>query len=73
MNCDIANMGNTDQVPVYLKVHRKATWSRRVDHAQQTFGMEGKMNNLSLTDPLFTKLEIERYILHYYFLKILLR
>ena len=31
-----ANMGNTDQVPVYIEDHSKVTWGMREDHTRRT-------------------------------------
>ena len=33
-----ANMGNTDQVPVYIEDHSKGTWGMREDHTRRTEG-----------------------------------
>ena len=33
-----ANMGNTDQVPVYIEYHSKGTWGMREDHTRRTEG-----------------------------------
>ena len=33
-----ANMGNTDQVPVYSEDHSKGTWGMREDHTRRTKG-----------------------------------
>ena len=33
-----ANIGNTDQVPVYIEDHSKGTWGMREDHTSR---MEG--------------------------------
>ena len=40
-----ANMGNTDQVPVYIEDHRKGTWGMREDHTRSTVGTAGKEKN----------------------------
>ena len=32
------NMGNTDQVPVYIEDHSKGTWDMREDHTRRTEG-----------------------------------
>ena len=37
-----ANMGNTDQVPVYIEDHIKGTWVMREDHTRRTVGTSGK-------------------------------
>ena len=37
-----ANMGNTDQVPVYIEDHSKDTWGMREDHTRMTVGTAGK-------------------------------
>ena len=37
-----ANMGNTDQVPVYIEDHGKGTWGMREDHTRRTVGTDGK-------------------------------
>ena len=37
-----ANMGNTDQVPVYIEDHSKGTWGMREDHTRRTVGTAGK-------------------------------
>ena len=37
-----ANMGNTDQVPVYIEDHIKGTWGMRGDHTRRTVGAAGK-------------------------------
>ena len=31
-----ANMGNTDQVPVYIEDHSKGNWGMREDHTRMT-------------------------------------
>ena len=36
------NMGNTDQVPVYIGDHSKNTWGTREDHASRTVGTSVK-------------------------------
>ena len=36
------NMGNTDQVPVYIEYHNKGTWGIREDHTRRTGGTAGK-------------------------------
>ena len=36
------NMGNTDQVPVYIENHSKGTWGMREDHTRRTVGTAGK-------------------------------
>ena len=33
-----ANMGNTDQVPVYIEDHSKGTFGMREDHTRRTEG-----------------------------------
>ena len=33
-----ANMGNTDQVPVYIEDHSKGAWGMREDHTRRTEG-----------------------------------
>ena len=33
-----ANMGNTDQVPVYIEDQSKGTWGMREDHTRRTVG-----------------------------------
>ena len=33
-----ANMGNTDQVPLYIEDHSKVTWGMREDHTRMTEG-----------------------------------
>ena len=35
-------MGNTDQVPVYIEDHSKATWGEREDRGRRMVGMAGK-------------------------------
>ena len=37
-----ANMGNTDQVPVYIEDHSKGTWGMREDHTKRTVGTASK-------------------------------
>ena len=37
-----ANMGNTDQVPVYIEYHSKVTWGMREEHTRRTVGTDGK-------------------------------
>ena len=37
-----ANMGNTDQVPVYIEDHSKGNWGMREDHTRRTVGTDGK-------------------------------
>ena len=37
-----ANMGNTDQVLVYIEDHSKGTWGMREDHTRKTVGTSGK-------------------------------
>ena len=37
-----ANMGNTDQVPVYIEYHSKGTWGVREDNTRRTVGTAGK-------------------------------
>ena len=37
-----ANMGNTDQVPVYIEDHRKGTWGMREDRTRRMVGTAGK-------------------------------
>ena len=37
-----ANMGNTDQVPVYIEDHSKVTSGMREDHTRRTVGNSGK-------------------------------
>ena len=37
-----ANMGNTDQVSVYIQYHSKGTWGMREDHTRRTVGIAGK-------------------------------
>ena len=37
-----SNMGNTDQVSVYIEDHRKGTWGMREDHTRRTVGTAGK-------------------------------
>ena len=37
-----ANMGNTDQVPVYIEDHIKVTWDMREYHTRRTVGTAGK-------------------------------
>ena len=37
-----ANMGNTDQVPVYIEDHSKGTWGMREDQIRSTVGAAGK-------------------------------
>ena len=37
-----ANMGKTDQVPVYIEDHSKGTWEMREDHIRRTVGTDGK-------------------------------
>ena len=37
-----ANMGNTDQVPVYIEDHSKVTWGMRRDHTRRTVDTSGK-------------------------------
>ena len=37
-----ANMGNIDQVPVYIEEHSKGTWGMREDHTRRTVGNYGK-------------------------------
>ena len=37
-----ANMGNTDQVPVYIEDHSEGTWGMREDHTRRTVGAAGK-------------------------------
>ena len=32
------NIGNTDQVPVYIEYHSKGTWGMRGDHTRRTEG-----------------------------------
>ena len=36
------NMGNTNQVPVYIEYHSKGTWGMREDHTRITVGTAGK-------------------------------
>ena len=36
------NMGNTDQVPVYIEDHSKGTWVMREDHTRRTVGNASK-------------------------------
>ena len=36
------NMGNTDQVPVYIEDHSKGAWIMREDHTRRTVGTVGK-------------------------------
>ena len=45
------NMGNTDQVPVYIEDHIKVTWGMREDHIRRTVGTAGKEKD-SFTDQL---------------------
>ena len=37
-----ANIGNTDQVPVYIEDHSKGTWVMREDRIRRTVGTAGK-------------------------------
>ena len=37
-----ANMGNTDQVLVYIEDYSKGTWGMREDHTRRTVGTAGK-------------------------------
>ena len=37
-----ANMGNTDQVPVYIEDHSKGDLGMREDHTRRTVGTDGK-------------------------------
>ena len=37
-----ANMGNTDQIPVYIEDHSKGSWGMREDHKRRTVGTDGK-------------------------------
>ena len=37
-----ANMGNTDQVPVYIEEHIKVTWGMREEHTRRMVGTAGK-------------------------------
>ena len=37
-----ANMGNTDQEPVYIEDNSKGTWGMREDHTRKTVGTAGK-------------------------------
>ena len=37
-----ANMGNTDQVLLYIEDHSKGTWGVREDHTRRTVGTSGK-------------------------------
>ena len=37
-----ANMGNTDQVPVYIEDHSKGNWGMREDHTRRRVGTAGK-------------------------------
>ena len=37
-----ANMGNTDQVPVYIEDHSKGTWGMREDHTRGRKVTSGK-------------------------------
>ena len=37
-----ANMGNTDQVPVYIDDHSKGTWGMMEDHTRSMVGTAGK-------------------------------
>ena len=36
------NMGNTDQLPVYIEDHSKGTWGMREDHTRRAVGTAGK-------------------------------
>ena len=40
-----ANMGNTDQVPVYIEDHSKGTWDMREDHTRRTVGTAGNVSS----------------------------
>ena len=40
------NMGNTDQVPVYIQDHIKGTWGMREDHTRRTVGTAGKEKDM---------------------------
>ena len=37
-----ANMGNTDQLPVYIEDHSKGTWGMREDRTRRMVGTAGK-------------------------------
>ena len=37
-----ANMGNTDQVPVYIEDHSKGNWGMSYIHNRRTVGTAGK-------------------------------
>ena len=37
-----ANMGNTDQVPIYMEDHSNSTWGRRENHERRTVSTAGK-------------------------------
>ena len=44
------NMGNTDQVPVYIEDHSKGTWGMREYHTRRTVVNAGKDKDM-FTDP----------------------